>query len=175
MLKSWGISTADAQGIAATLMDWTDADDLKRRPDSAEKLDYDHLGYSDRPFNRKFSSLNEVDLVARADEIQAARPDWRSFFTLRGTGPLTAGNSPLVFDTATVSTDKFLRISVPKSAAATDVTFTVEATSDLSNSANWSSAGLVTEQDTSTRLIVRDSQPISSGGPRFMRVKVVRQ
>lgn len=88
MLKSWGISAADAQGIVATLMDWTDADDLKRRPDSAEKLDYDHLGYSDRPFNRKFSSLNEVDLVARADEIQAARPDWRSFFTLRGTGQL---------------------------------------------------------------------------------------
>lgn len=88
MLISWGMSVADAQGITAALMDWTDADDLKRRPDSAEKLDYDHLGYSDRPFNRKFSSLNEVDLVARADEIQAARPDWRSFFTLLGTGQL---------------------------------------------------------------------------------------
>jgi hypothetical protein len=88
MLKSWGMSAADAQGIVATLMDWTDADDLKRRPDSAEKLDYDHQGYSDRPFNRKFSSLTEVDLVARANEIQAARPDWRSFFTLRGTGQL---------------------------------------------------------------------------------------
>ncbi len=91
-----------------------------------------------------------------------------------GTGPLTAATSPLVFDTATVSTDKFLRINVPKNAAATDVTFTVEATSDLHNPASWSSAGLVTEQDTSTRLIVRDSQPMSSGGPRFMRVKVVR-
>jgi regulation of enolase protein 1 (concanavalin A-like superfamily) len=92
-----------------------------------------------------------------------------------GTGPLTAGASPLVFDTATVSTDKFLRISVPKNAVATDVTFTVEATSDIKNDASWSSAGLVIEQDTSTRLIVRDSQPMSSGGPRFMRVKVVRQ
>ena len=91
-----------------------------------------------------------------------------------GTGPLTAATSPLVFDTATVSTDKFLRISVPKNAAATDVTFTVEATSDINNSTSWSSAGLVTEQDTSTRLIVRDSQPMGSGGPRFMRVKVVR-
>jgi general secretion pathway protein K len=88
MLKSWGMSPADAQGIVATLMDWTDADDLKRRPDSAEKLDYDHLGFSNRPFNRKFSNLNEVDLVARADEIQAVRPDWRSFFTLRGNGQL---------------------------------------------------------------------------------------
>jgi type II secretory pathway component PulK len=88
LLQSWGISAADAQGITATLMDWTDADDLKRRPDSAEKLDYEHLGFSDRPFNRKFSSLDEVDLVARADEIQSVKPDWRSFFTLRGTGQL---------------------------------------------------------------------------------------
>jgi len=91
-----------------------------------------------------------------------------------GTGPLTAGTSPLVYDTATVSTQKYLRLSVPKNAAATDVTFTIEATSDLSNSASWSSAGLVTEQDTSTRLTVRDAVPMSSGGSRFMRVRVVR-
>lgn len=85
---AWGISPADAQGIAATLMDWTDADDLKRRPDSLEKLDYAQKGISDRPLNRKFISLDELALVARADEIQNARPDWRSFFTLRGNGQL---------------------------------------------------------------------------------------
>lgn len=88
ILKSWGMLPADAQGIAATLMDWTDADDLKRRPDSAEKFDYDRLGFPNRPLNRRFSSLNEVGLVARADEIYAVRPDWRSFFTLRGSGQL---------------------------------------------------------------------------------------
>ena len=91
-----------------------------------------------------------------------------------GSPPLTSGSSPVVFDTSTVSTDKYLRITVPKNAAATDVTFTIEATSDLTNTASWSSAGLVTEQNTATQLIVRDSQPMSSGGPRFMRVKVVR-
>ena len=85
---SWGISAADAQGIATTLMDWTDADDLKRRPDSAEKMEYARLGFSDRPLNRKLSKLDELDLVARADEIQKAKPDWRSFFTLRGNGQL---------------------------------------------------------------------------------------
>ena len=91
-----------------------------------------------------------------------------------GSPPLTSGSSPVVFDTSTVSTDKYLRITVPKNAAATDVTFTIEATSDLTNTASWSNAGLVTEQNTATQLIVRDSQPMSSGGPRFMRVKVVR-
>ncbi len=85
---SWGISPGDAQSIAAMLMDWTDADDLKRRPDSAEKLDYAQKGFSDRPLNRKFISLDEVNLVLRADEIQNAKPDWRSYFTLRGNGQL---------------------------------------------------------------------------------------
>ncbi|WP_395744072.1 general secretion pathway protein GspK [Prosthecobacter sp.] len=88
MLKSWGMLPADAQALTAILMDWTDADDLKRRPDSAEKFDYDQLGFSDRPLNRKFGSLNEVDLIARVEEIYAVRPDWRSYFTLRGSGQL---------------------------------------------------------------------------------------
>lgn len=86
IFESWGMLPADAQGLTSTLMDWTDADDLKRRPDSAEKLDYEHLGFPERPFNRKFQSLDEVDLVARADELYAVRPDWRMFFTLRGNG-----------------------------------------------------------------------------------------
>lgn len=91
-----------------------------------------------------------------------------------GTAPQVSSSSPLVYDTSSVSSEKYLRISVPKNAAATDVTFAVEATSDITNPLSWSSSDLVTEQDTSTRLIVRDSQPMSSGGQRFMRVKVVR-
>ncbi len=63
---------------------------------------------------------------------------------------------------------------MPKNTTATDVTFEVQATSDVSNSLSWSSAGLVIEQNTATSLIVRDSQPMSGGGKRFMRVKVVR-
>lgn len=88
IFESWGMLPADAQAITATLMDWTDADDLKRRPDSAEKLDYERLGFPERPLNHKFSSLDEVDLTTRANEIYAVRPDWRMFFTLRGTGQL---------------------------------------------------------------------------------------
>jgi len=88
IFTSWGLSPADAQSLVALLMDWTDADDLKRRPDSAEKLDYATLGFPDLPLNRKLTSLDEVDLIPRAGELQAARPDWRSFFTLRGDGRL---------------------------------------------------------------------------------------
>ncbi|WP_395744094.1 general secretion pathway protein GspK [Prosthecobacter sp.] len=88
VFRSWGLSLADAQDIAATMMDWVDADDLKRRPGSAEKLDYEHLGRSGLPLNRPFGSLDEVALVARVEELNAAKPDWQTWFTLRGNGQL---------------------------------------------------------------------------------------
>jgi general secretion pathway protein K len=88
MFTSWGLSPADAQGIAACFMDWVDVDDLKIRPDSAERAEYESLGHPDLPSNHLLDSLDELDLVARSDEVRAVRPDWRSFFTLRGNGQL---------------------------------------------------------------------------------------
>ena len=88
VFTSWGLPLPDAQDIAATLMDWTDADDLKLRPGSAEKADYELLGRSGLPLNRPFASLDEVNLVARVEELDVARPDWRTWFTLRGSGQL---------------------------------------------------------------------------------------
>lgn len=85
IFMSWGLSLVDAQDIAATFMDWTDADDLKRRPGSAESLDYQQAGL---PPNRPFASLEELNQVARVEELDAARPDWRTWFTLRGSGQL---------------------------------------------------------------------------------------
>jgi len=83
-----GLSPAEAQSLAATLMDWSDADDLKRRPDSAEKLDYERLGLPGLPLNRPFRSLDEVNLVPQMAKLTAARPYWRVCFTLRGNGQL---------------------------------------------------------------------------------------
>ena len=57
MFKSWGMSLGDSLGMVATLMDWTETDNLKRRPDSAEKFNCDNLGFSDLPFDRKFISM----------------------------------------------------------------------------------------------------------------------
>lgn len=91
-----------------------------------------------------------------------------------GTAPKARSAYPLVYDTATVSTEKYLRLTVPKNTAATDVTFEVQATSDVSNNNSWSSAGLIIEQNTATTLTVRDNMPMSGGGKRFMRVRVVR-
>lgn len=84
----WGLDPAPAQALTAALIDWTDADDLKIRPDSAEELDYRAAGVEDRPFNRPFQNLEEAMMVAGMDVLMEARPDWRDWFTLRGNGQL---------------------------------------------------------------------------------------
>lgn len=90
-----------------------------------------------------------------------------------GVDPQSSEASPVASDSVTSGPDKFMRLIVPKNPAATDVTFTVEATADLADPLSWSSDGLIIESETSTQLIVRDTVPMSSG-QRFMRVRVVR-
>jgi len=88
IFNSWGMSPADAQSVGAALLDWRDPDDLKRRPDSAEKLDYEQEGFTDRPFNRSFASLDDLELVRNFEKIYEVKPDWRTCFTLKGSGQL---------------------------------------------------------------------------------------
>jgi hypothetical protein len=89
-----------------------------------------------------------------------------------GTAPKASSSYPVVNDLAAVSSQQYLRMTIPKNPAATNVTFTVEATSTLADPLSWSSGSLIIEADTSTQLIVRDHIPVSSGQPRFMRVRV---
>ncbi len=88
-----------------------------------------------------------------------------------GTNGVIQNASPQVVTMAPVSGDQYLRLSIPKNPAATDVTFIVEASSDLTN---WSSAGLLIETNTANQLVVRDTIAVTSGVPRFMRVRVTR-
>ncbi len=88
-----------------------------------------------------------------------------------GTAPNLASGTPVTYSQTVVGSDTFLRISVPKNPAATDVTITAEACSDMQS---WTSAGLVVETNTSTLLVVRDHIPITPGSRRFMRVRVTR-
>jgi len=113
---------------------------------------------------------------ADPDAAPLANPDFDTTLNLLeyafGTAPQINGSSPLVFDTATVGPDKFLRLTVPKNPAATDVIYEVQATGDLASPGSWSSAGLVVEANTASTLRVRDNVPVGSGQPRFMRVKI---
>jgi hypothetical protein len=88
-----------------------------------------------------------------------------------GTNGTVTTQNPQVVTLPNISGEQYLRISIPKNPAATDVTFTVEACSDM---ASWSSAGLIIEVNTPTQLTVRDNIPISASQKRFMHVKVQR-
>jgi alpha-tubulin suppressor-like RCC1 family protein len=91
-----------------------------------------------------------------------------------GTDPETSAPSNVVQDSTAVSSQNYLRLTVTKNPAATDVTYEVQATSDLPTAASWSSAGLVVEQNDATTLRVRDNIPMSGGAPRFMRARVTK-
>jgi hypothetical protein len=87
-----------------------------------------------------------------------------------GTNGTVNNANPQVVTLAEASGDKYLRISIPKNTAATDVTFSAEA---CSNMASWSSTGLIIEPS-ATHFIARDNVPAAPGVQRFMRVRVVR-
>ena len=88
-----------------------------------------------------------------------------------GTNGTVRNANPQVVQLRSVNTQQYLRLTIPKNPAATDVTFVVEASSDL---VNWSSLGLNVETDTSTQLVVRDNVPVGPDMKRFMRVRVTR-
>ena len=88
-----------------------------------------------------------------------------------GSSGTTVSTNPQVLSHAEIGGLKYLRLSLPKDPAATDVSIAVEASSDM---ITWSSIGLIVETDTATLLTVRDNLPITPNGRRFMRVKVTR-
>jgi len=68
------------------------------------------------------------------------------------------------------STSGVLSLTVTKNPAATDITYTIESSSDL---VNWGTSTIVIDQNTSTLLQGHDSTPPSSG-QRFLHLKVTR-
>jgi len=93
VFQAWGLAPVDAESVVDCLMDWVDADDMKRLK-GAEKQDYARLGFKDRPYNRPFQSLDEVALVKGMDLVAEAQPRWREAFTLWGAGQLDINEAP---------------------------------------------------------------------------------
>ena len=89
-----------------------------------------------------------------------------------GLDPLVAGPGAPVADFETIGPDTFLRLTVTKNPAATDVVFSIEVTSDLTAPLSWTSAGTTVEANTSTLLRARDNTPVSSAAQRSIRLKV---
>jgi len=88
------------------------------------------------------------------------------------------GLNPLVSETtASVITEDattgYLRLTVTKNTAATDITFSIVGTTDLTNAASWSAANVVVDQNTASTLQAHSSTPVSSGSS-FLRLLVTR-
>ena len=66
----------------------------------------------------------------------------------------------------------FLRMTVTRNPSASDVSFTVEVSGDVSKPTDWTANGTTVDQNTSTTLQVHDNTPITGGLRRFMRLKV---
>ena len=86
-----------------------------------------------------------------------------------GLNPLVATNDPVVGDIST----GYLRLSLPKNPDATDVSFHVEVTSDVTT-ASWTTNGTVVDINTPTELEVHDDTPVNSSSGSFIRLRVSR-
>lgn len=66
----------------------------------------------------------------------------------------------------------YLKMSVIKNPAATDLSLAVEVTGDLNTSSSWNPAGATIDLNTPTLLQAHDNTPISAASSRFIRLKV---
>jgi hypothetical protein len=86
-----------------------------------------------------------------------------------GLDPLVATNDPVAGDIST----GFLRLTVPKNPDATDVSFYVEVTDDVTAS-SWTTNGTIVDLNTPAQLQVHDTTPVNSSSGRFIRLRVSR-
>jgi hypothetical protein len=105
-----------------------------------------------------------------------ANPDGDQFVNLLeyalAHDPLVADTGGIVVDLESMGPDKFLRLTLARNPAATDLLFSIEVTGDLTAPASWSSLGTTIETDTSTTLRARDNTPASAASKRHIRLKV---
>jgi hypothetical protein len=85
-----------------------------------------------------------------------------------GLNPLIATNNPIVGDIST----GFLRLTLPKNPNATDISFHVEVSPDVTGP--WTSNGTVIDQNSSILLQVHDGTAVGDAPRGFIRLNVTR-
>ena len=91
IFREWGLDLEQSAALTAALHDWIDEDDFVRLS-GAERETYADAGFSDRPFNRPFQSLDEVALVRGMEQVET---DWRSWLTVWSrSGKLDVNDAP---------------------------------------------------------------------------------
>jgi hypothetical protein len=85
-----------------------------------------------------------------------------------GLAPLVPTTDPVTGDVST----GHLRLTVPKNPDATDITFLIESTGDLT--LPFTTNGITIDQNTATLLQAHDNTPVSSSTSGFIRLHVTR-
>lgn len=93
LFLDWGLSPTDARMVVDSLADWVDGDD-EPRSQGAEKDYYNSLNYRNFPRNQSFDSLEEMLLVRGMHLIEAAKPNWRDYFSVHGDGFIDINYAP---------------------------------------------------------------------------------
>lgn len=88
-----------------------------------------------------------------------------------GLNPLMAEPSPI---TESITADGHLQLTAPKNPNATDITYLVQVTGDLSNSSSWTSNGVTITTNSSTLLQAYDGVATTAAGRRFIRLQISR-
>jgi regulation of enolase protein 1 (concanavalin A-like superfamily) len=174
-----GLSFGNASAIDTTAIFALDGNyTLRLTANDGSVSSFDQVSFAS--FSSPFASWQAAHFVGGSSNPNAAPgidPDFDGRTNLMeyatGTDPNAPSNTGIVYDVETIGADKFLRVTITKNLAATDVTWAVQCTSTLPIAGSWSSAGLVTEQNNSTQLRVRDNVPLGAT-PRFIRASVRR-
>jgi len=78
---NWGMDIDSAAAVVDGLVDWVDPDSNEEL-NGAENPYYVAIGQPNRPFNKRFSHLEELMLVRGFSQVAEIRPDWAEFMTL---------------------------------------------------------------------------------------------
>ena len=112
---------------------------------------------------------------ADAKAAPAANPDGDAYNNLTefalATDPNSADGSPFTQERARVSGADYFRLKIPRNALANELQITVERSSNL-QPLEWSTSGLVIEEDTPSMLSVRDALPLADAPERYYRLKI---
>ncbi len=88
--------------------------------------------------------------------------------------PLIADAGGIAVDLESIGPDKFLRLTLARNPAATDLRFSIEVTGNLAAPGSWSALGTTIETDTPSLLRARDNTPASPASRRHIRLKVTK-
>jgi len=78
----------------------------------------------------------------------------------------------VVEDLETIGASSYLRLTVTRNPAATDVTFSIEVTGTIGDPLSWTTNGTTVETNTSTTLTTRDNTATSAAAQRSIRLKI---